>query len=392
MLAGLIFATQDAEDRPDRLVATLPFGGATLIEYQARLLVSVGVSQIVVAAERVTPELLGAVNRIGRRGVSADIVRTAREAAEKIHPLARIIVLADGLITTESILARIAGSGEDALLAVDEEHATPMLERIDADSLWAGVADIGPRRLADAARLPEDYDFQSTLLRVIAQSGATRLMLPADATAAHGIEHNALALDARGRSVLARLASRRPSWFDRLVIAPIARLALPSLVARAVPSGAAAGVGGMLALASAALLAIQWPITGLALGSIGIAVFAITKVLCWLRGQRRGARYLDLATALTAAADILLLGRVESLDRATATGWACAIAAVVALALGERAADDDGRRLWWGSPAAYPLLLLPFAIAGKALIGLALVAVYASGTLSAAIEALRREP
>ena len=32
MLAGLIFATEDAEDRPETLAATLPFCGSTLIE------------------------------------------------------------------------------------------------------------------------------------------------------------------------------------------------------------------------------------------------------------------------------------------------------------------------------------------------------------------------
>ncbi|WBY08992.1 hypothetical protein PIB19_06265 [Sphingomonas sp. 7/4-4] len=38
MLAGLIFAIEEASDRPGTLVATLPFGGMTLLEYQVRLL------------------------------------------------------------------------------------------------------------------------------------------------------------------------------------------------------------------------------------------------------------------------------------------------------------------------------------------------------------------
>ena len=81
MLAGLLFATHETEDRPDRLVATLPFGGVTLIEYQARLLIGAGASQIILVATRPTPELLGAISRIGRRGVAVDAVRTAAEAA-----------------------------------------------------------------------------------------------------------------------------------------------------------------------------------------------------------------------------------------------------------------------------------------------------------------------
>ena len=79
MLAGLIFATEDADDRPGVLAATLPFGGLTLVEFQARLLIAAGASQIILVVARMTPELLGAINRIGRRGAAVDAVRTAAE-------------------------------------------------------------------------------------------------------------------------------------------------------------------------------------------------------------------------------------------------------------------------------------------------------------------------
>ncbi|RRB47282.1 hypothetical protein, partial [Escherichia coli] len=67
MLAGLIFATEDADDRAGVLAATLPFGGLTLIEFQARLLVAAGATHIILVVARMTPELLGAISRIGRR-------------------------------------------------------------------------------------------------------------------------------------------------------------------------------------------------------------------------------------------------------------------------------------------------------------------------------------
>ena len=72
MLAGLLFAIAEAEDRPGRLAATLPFGGLTLIEYQARSLIAAGAAQLIVVVARMTPELLGALNRIGRRGVAVE--------------------------------------------------------------------------------------------------------------------------------------------------------------------------------------------------------------------------------------------------------------------------------------------------------------------------------
>ncbi|MHA0329901.1 glycosyltransferase family protein [Sphingomonas melonis] len=140
MLAGLLFAMHDADDRPNMLTATLPFGGVTLIEYQARLLIAAGASQIIIVVARLTPELLGAINRIGKRGIAVDTVRTAAEAAETLHPLARVLMLADGLTTTGDTLAVLAREGGDALLVVPEDQVGPGYERLGGGMVWAGVA------------------------------------------------------------------------------------------------------------------------------------------------------------------------------------------------------------------------------------------------------------
>ena len=97
MLAGLLFATADASDRHDTLAATLPVGGVTLIEFQARLLIAAGASQIIVVVSRLTPELLGAINRMGRRGIAVDAVRGPAEVLAKLHPLARVMWLASAV-------------------------------------------------------------------------------------------------------------------------------------------------------------------------------------------------------------------------------------------------------------------------------------------------------
>src|SRR3546814_11671494 len=72
----------------------------------------------------------------------------------------------------------LAGEGDDALLVVNEADALPHFERVDAGTAWAGLARIEARRLTDDARFPKDYDFQSTLLRVMAQGRTLRIALP----------------------------------------------------------------------------------------------------------------------------------------------------------------------------------------------------------------------
>lgn len=387
MLTGLLFATEDATDRADALAATLPFGGATLIEFQARLLIAAGASQLLIAVARVTPELLGAAARIRRRGVAVDVVRSAAEAAARVHPLARVVVLADGLVTSEAILAPLAGEGDDVLLVTGRDLG---LERIDADSLWAGVARVGAQRLAEAARMPRDYDFLSTLLRVTAQRGATRLMLPAGADAeGHGVERDGRGLARRGRGVFAALAGTRPAWVERWVLGPLARLALPPLVARG--ASPLALIGTALGAGAAGCWAIWQGWIAAGLGGVGVAaaLLLIGGMLAWLRGDEPEAAWAERATQAVAAAAMLLTGIVEDARRGSATGLVLAVALIAAAALVERIRPLAAPRRWWAGASSYPLLLIPFAALGQATIGLAAMALYAALTLLGGIEDAR---
>jgi len=391
MIAGLLFANEDAVDRPELLAATLPFSGGTLIEYQARLLRTAGAAQIIVVVTRTTPELVGAVNRIARRGVPIDVVRTAAEALEKVHPLATIVMLADGLITTDAILNAVLDGEGDALLVVDEPHGDDHFERVDATSFWAGIARFGPPRLAEAARLPDEYDLQSTLLRAVVQARAVRLVLPPEHDG-HGIERNATGLVRRGRRALgARLATRRP-WIDRFVLGPITRLLLPPLADRRVPAKAMAVIGGVIGIGGWGLLMMRWSAGGLLLDALAVVAFALGEGLCWLGGDERQARWQRLAIALVAAIGAAILGLVLSRDTGTATGWFAAAALLVAGALVERAAPERLRPSWWGSPAAYLLLLWVLTLAHEPLAGLMLAAGYAAVSLAAAVERAPKKP
>jgi hypothetical protein len=389
MLAGLLFANADADDRPDALVATLPFGGATLIEFQARMLIAAGAAQIVVAVTRTTPELIGAINRIARRGVAVDMVRTAAEALARLHPLATILVLADGLITSEAMIARMAEGEDDAVLVTDAAGSTDRFERIDATTFWAGIARIGPRRLADAARLPEDYDLQSTLLRIVAQAGPVRVLLASGDSAGHGIERDSARLAQRGRGVLSGRLAARKAWIDRFVFAPLARWVLPPLLARRVPAAALSAIGGVLTVAGGAALAVGWPIAGLVLAVLAVVAFDLGQSLSWLRGEERQARMQGAAVIAVVVLACGLTGWLISRDTGTATALLAAAALFVSGTLLERA-SGAARRGWWGSPPAYLFVLTGLTIARMPLVGLIVAAAYAAASLADAVERLRQ--
>ncbi len=395
MLAGLLFAMHDADDRPSMLTATLPFGGVTLIEYQSRLLIAAGASQIVILVARLTPELLGAISRIGKRGVAVDTVRTAGEAAEKLHPLARVLMLADGLTTTEDTLRILASEGGDALLAMPEDQAPPGFERIGGNMVWAGVARLDPRRLRELAAMPRDYDVQSTLVRLASQARAVHVLLPQESTrAGHGIGHSGAALDIRGRTVMAAMVSGRSGWFDRFIVAPMARAIIPMLVPRTVPVAAVGGSAGVVGLLGLITTVFGYPVAGLLLALLGSLGFALGSILADLRDEPAGERLLGAASAILPALAVLAYGHASA---SAATGGdgtpqILAIVLVVFGVLGHRAAGREPRKLWWGSAPAYLALTLLGAVVAAPAAGLGLAACYACASLAAAIERLRLQP
>ena len=388
MLAGLLFATADASDRHDSLAATLPIGGVTLIEFQARLLIAAGASQIVVVVSRLTPELLGAINRLTRRGVSVDAVRTPAEALAKLHPLARLVWLADGLITTTSVVETMRDRDHETLLVAETGDE---LERLSPKAVWAGVATIDPQRIADVAKLPNDYDFASALLRVTAQRGAEQLALPDSALrGGHGVQYDSRALAAKGRAALVAALAARSTWVERFLIAPLARIALPPLIARGVPAVMLGATGTLAGIAGLAGLALGWTKTGISAVIVALATLALADVLAWLRDERSlrlAVRWIEPGCAALA---MILVGHEAGLIAGTGVAPLLAVGAILLASLAERAAGVGKRRLWWAVPVAYPLILLPAVFFGQELVGLTISAGYAAATLSFAIEQLRR--
>ena len=388
MLAGLIFAIEEATDRPGSLVATLPFGGMTLLEYQIRLLNGAGAEQVLIAVGKMTPALLAAVNRASKRDAAIEIVRSAEEAAEKANPDARVLVLADGLVTIDPVVDRMAADGPEALLVTDDAGSPAAIERLDMKDCWAGIARISPTQLAQIARMPEDYDFQSALLRVAAQSGAEHITLTKGwQRGGHAVERSADGLASRNASVLTALTERLPGWADRWIFTRAARAVLPELVSRGVPGFAATLAGGLFGLGALAGIWFGWSGPGLVGSLVATASIATGAAMAALRGEEKRARRVEAGIYVLFAAVVLLCGWTEFRSLGVATPLVLAATGAALQLLVER--TGSVHRRWWASPAAHLLLLTPFALAGYAEYGLGAVAFYAFATLAAAVEATR---
>lgn len=391
MLVGLLFAARDAEDRSGKLVATLPFGGLTLIEYQARLIADHGISQVIVIAPRSTPELRGAIARMGRRGLAIDAVGTAAEAAAKLHPLANIVMMADGLVTTQAALAPLAQEGGDALLVFDDVEAPPGFERIGAREIWAGIARLTEARLSEAAALPRDYDVQSSLLRAAAQAGAAHVMLLSDAArAGHAVELRGDALEARAASAVTSMLSARRGWFDRWVVAPIARPLLTHAIRRGVATSVLVSAAGALGLGGLVAIFAGFPASGAIAALAGAGIAATTVTLATLRDETTLMHALVSSVFAIPALALLVLGAASDQTTAQISGRILAIASLLGMALAEQATAGQEHRRWWGSPPAYLAIAAAATVAGLPLVGLALAGAYAAVSLASAIETLNQ--
>jgi hypothetical protein len=390
MLAGLIFAVEEAEGRPGSLMATLPFGGMTLLEYQARLLFGAGAEQVLVAVGKMTPALLAAVNRAAKRHPRIEIVRSAEEAAEKITPGAQVLVMADGLVTTDPVMDKMAATDGEALLVTDDPTSPAAIERLDMRDSWAGVARITLAQLTQIAQMPEDYDFQSALLRVAAQSGAEHVPLTAGLLrSGHAVERSVEGLAARNTGVLAALTERRTDWADRWVFTRAARIVLPELVGRNVPGWAVSIAGGVVSALALVATAMSWLGTGTVTALVGTATLATGAAMAVLRGEDKRAGLLEWAIFALFALIALLTGWAQFAATGSATPPVLALVAAAAQLLVERVPARPKR--WWASPSAHLLVLAPFAIAGFATIGLAALAIYSFATLAAAVEGTREK-
>lgn len=391
MLVGLLFAIEECEDQPGALIATQSFGASTLIEFQARLLIGAGAGHIAVVVARLTPELIAAINRITRRGVAVDSVRSAGEARDKFHPLAQILVLADGLIASaESVALMATGGATDVMLITGDDAALPGMERVGREAIWAGVALASSARLGDVAALPGEYDVQSSLLRAMAQAGAALVPLPpGSGYEGHAIAWDAATLRLRSDQALAERVSRRSGWADRLIVAPLARLVLRQVTRRDNLEPLLIGLGGASVMLAPALGLLGLPGLGLLIALAAMVLLAAGSALAWLREQGTWARAQELAPVIGAALTALAIGSAAPAPDRPVTLLA-AVVLVILGTLGERAGAQSQH--WRASPAGLLVVVLPFVAVGLPLAGLLLAAGYAAVSLTAAVEALRRKP
>jgi len=388
-LAALIPACRTV-DGGERLCATLPLAGRTLIEHQVRLAARAGAAPVVVLVERVPVALVEAIDRLRRDGIKVELARGLDDAVDRIHPDEALLLMADGVVAPRRLVTRVARSRWHLIVTVPDDAAHKRFERIDAGGRWGGLLLVDGLRLRQVAGMLGDWDLESTLLRSAVQAGAERM--PAGPEMAGG---TLLLVERDGElaALDAELAAGVPAvdgdWLVRFVYPPVAQLLLPPLLRRGIdpgllPIGAATASWFAAAFALAGwrwvaflLLLLCGPAA--ALGE-GLAAVRMADI-------RQGAMLARLRLCGAAAALIAF-----AWTQRVAMGWGIwplclgLLAALAALAGERRLLERTGADRvppWIGGPDAAVWALLPFALAGRWLAGLGVAALYAAFSFAA---------
>lgn len=216
------------------LRAVLPVAGMTVIEQQAEQLRSCGITRMLVHVDAVPAALAHACERIRGRGVDCRLVRTPADVSEQSVAASRILLVADGLIADAPLWRMAYLARETAVLVTADGPMTSSLERIDANTRWAGLAVVDRSLIGGLDGVADDWDPQLVLFRNALQNGAMlidcdqSLFVSGDVTVA---ETPAEAAGAEQR-LMASGAADEWGVFGRWVIAPLVNVAGPALLAR----------------------------------------------------------------------------------------------------------------------------------------------------------------
>lgn len=368
-MAGLILTDDDGQSERGTPRALLTIAGQPLIEYQVRIARAAGAGHIVVLVDQLPTSLVEAFDRLRDDGIQLDVARTARDAADRIHPDERVVVMTAGAIAPVEALAAHAKCADALVLSVPASEQSQHLERIDGEHRWTGLALIPGSTLRATADMLGDWALGPTLLRTALQHGA-RTELAEDVRLVRD------EADARQASLALIVGGPHAGGVGkRRIVAPLAGLAMPWLIARRVPFDLLA-VLPLIVLGITAITALLvWPAASAAAFLLASFAAEAGRRLAAVGG--RSTRLLRWHARLQPASFLFVAASTGWLLFEAGAGWgpmALALWASIALYLQP---SNTPLRGWMADAESSALILLAALAIGQPLIGLMLIVLHA---------------
>jgi hypothetical protein len=159
----------------DRPAMLMKLAGQTLLERLVRQVKAVGVNHIVVLSAALPAEIVGIIDRLRQEGLALDLARDAVDAADRIHPDEKLIVIDGPLIVAQSCFSALLAREGPAVMTIKDCPPGQNFERIDAQDYWLGIALLDGTHLRATSTRLGDWVLGSTMLRQAVQIGAERI-------------------------------------------------------------------------------------------------------------------------------------------------------------------------------------------------------------------------
>ncbi len=304
-----------------RLRALLPMAGMTVIEHQAEAARRVGASAMLLLVDGVPAALAEACDRIRARGLAVDLVRDGQDIAKASLQAERMLLVGDAIIASAAAWQAVSSSRAPILLVTNDSSTTQALERIDAQTRWAGLALLDGARLASLDRCPPDWDPQLFLFRSAVQDGTEQLDWAGSqfVSGDMAVASSGTVIDALESRVMAQSDAREAGLGRRWLMAPLVRMVAGPLLARQASGKAARLVSLALSLAAGGLVLAGHLLPGLALGVGAMSAHVTGDFVTRFRPE--GRLWRGLATAGLVAQLLVLLLAERGSTWGTAAEW-----------------------------------------------------------------------
>ncbi len=359
-----------------------PVLGLSWPEFRMRRAVTAGALHLVLVTDRVTRDVVEAVDRLRGEGLSITLARSNADVADLFHPDEAVLLLTGSTIVGDQQLQAVLEAPKPVLLCIDPDRAGAGHELIDARSHWTGIARIDGGQIRATASMAGDWDLGSTLLRKLVAARAARITVSRDDLLVDASVPTGAAQ--ASRALVASVGEQPRGWGERWIIGPLVGLAAQNLAA-ALPLLARFGPWtALLLFILAPLLQLRlWPSAAMGVFLIALLVAAGSRLASAATGIAvRGGR-LPVHTRDAAAAVLLVLLVAQAVPDLTAVVLAIGLVALTALAdrlIGDAATDAH----WLADRAGHAIVLFAASFFGAAglLAGLAICALHALATLA----------
>lgn len=326
-------------------------------EFQLRRAVRAGAIHLVLVADRVTRDVVEAVDLLREDGVATTLVRSNAEVADLFHPDEAVLVMTGGAIVDLPTMQALLFAVTPTVLCVDAAHAAPAHELIDARSHWVGLARIDGAQIRAIGPLAGEWDLGSTLLRHAVSAQASRTIIGPDQVL---IDARTTAGAAAAADALVAAVDRSASgWGTRWLLLPLATLALRKLSIIAPPVSRAGSWGAIATFTAAPIVQLQtWTTAAMILTFVALLVATAVRVATAATGiPARAARYVGAVGDLAGIAVLAQLS-IAAWPVSTPLVLSLGLLATIALAdrLVELATGQD--RNWIADRATHVVVLI----------------------------------